>query len=184
MLILIGKSGAGKDAILQALLKQNWKPLVSCTTRPMRVCEENGKDYFFLSKEEFLAGIKEGYFIEYREYHTLVNGTPDVWYYGLQKRPLSDDSQYVTVLDVTGAKDASAYYGKKNCKIIFVDASDYIRRKRAEKRGSFDAIEWNRRLADDAVKFQDAEKLADFVIHNEGDLEKSVETLLQWLDTQ
>ena len=57
LLILAGKSASGKDTLLNELIKnQNFNPLVSTTTRPMREGENEGKEYFFVSKD-LLNGI-------------------------------------------------------------------------------------------------------------------------------
>ena len=57
---LIGEAGSGKDTILQDLLQNsNFNEIISYTTRPPRDGEINGKNYFFISPEEFLDKIQE-----------------------------------------------------------------------------------------------------------------------------
>ena len=54
MLVLVGPSASGKSAIVKCLeSKYGIKKFITCTTRPMRVGEINGVDYFFMTKEEF-----------------------------------------------------------------------------------------------------------------------------------
>ena len=53
------------------------------------------------------------------------------------------------------AKIIKKYYGEENLIVIFIDAADEIRQRRAMRRGSFDKFEWYRRLKDDNKKFKD-----------------------------
>ena len=54
LIILMGKSGAGKDTIQNEIIdRYNFNRFVSTTTRPMRKGEVNGREYHFVSVEEF-----------------------------------------------------------------------------------------------------------------------------------
>ena len=77
LIVLSGPSGAGKGTICHELLERN-KNLhfsISCTTRQRREKEVDGKDYYFLSKEEFEQKIKEDAFLEYAKYNDNYYGT-------------------------------------------------------------------------------------------------------------
>lgn len=171
--ILIGKSASGKDAIL-GNLKRNFcfTPLISTTSRPMRENEVDGVDYKFVSTQTFKYMIEIGCFIEYRSYNTLVNGKPDIWYYGMQTFDLEPDINHVTILDVDGAREFIKHFGRDNVRVIYIHADDDVRKSRAEKRGSFDETEWIRRLNDDAVKFSwdVCSDIVDLRIDNNGGL--------------
>lgn len=171
--ILIGKSASGKDAILRTF-KHNFgfTPIISTTSRPIRKREVDGVDYIFVSAQTFKYMIDIGCFIEYRSYNTLVNGEPDVWYYGVQTFELEPDKNYIVILDVEGAREFIKYFGKENIRVIYIHADDYVRKSRAEKRGSFDETEWVRRLNDDAVKFSSNVRsdIVDLCIDNNGGL--------------
>ena len=172
----MGKSASGKDTILNKLKNEGFVPLVSTTTRPMREGEIDGKDYNFISAEEFKKKIENNDFIEYRSYNTLVNNIAEVWYYGLSKQEINPSRDYVTILDVDGTKSLLDYYGERNCFIVSVEADDKLREQRAMSRGSFDRCEWDRRFKDDASKFNNDEisKIANFRIYNEGKLENAL----------
>lgn len=76
-LIVSGPSGAGKSTVCD-LLRQQLPGLqfsVSCTTRAPRADEENGKDYYFLSSEEFAAKVADNQFIEHATVHGNSYGT-------------------------------------------------------------------------------------------------------------
>lgn len=84
VLIVSGPSGAGKSSICSAVMKDdpNIRFSISCTTRNPRGAEEHGKEYYFLTKEDFQKRIENNEFIEYAE----VYGN----YYGTLKSEVSD----------------------------------------------------------------------------------------------
>ena len=78
MYVLSSPSGAGKTTLVKKITKnKNFLVSVSHTTRPPRPNEKNGKDYYFISKNEFKKLIKKGNFLE----HAKVFGN----YYGSSK---------------------------------------------------------------------------------------------------
>jgi guanylate kinase len=68
--VVTGPSGAGKGTLIRGLLERlpQLEVAVSATTRPLRAGEENGREYWFLSDEEFGARVAEGAFLEWVEY--------------------------------------------------------------------------------------------------------------------
>lgn len=170
--ILVGMSGSGKDAIQRELVNPEndfeMERVVTATTRPMREGEQNGIDYHFMSRENFLKGIEQNDFIEYRSYKTAVAGKPDTWYYGSPKTELDPDKDYCIILDVQGAKDFVEHYGRENCFVVNVVVRDNVREERAMSRGSFDKSEWDRRAVDDAVKFSQGrlDAVVNFTVDN------------------
>lgn len=77
ILVLSGPSGAGKSTIISAASDQigEYYFSISTTTRHPRAGEENGRDYFFVSKEAFEEDIKAGNFLEYAQVHGNYYGT-------------------------------------------------------------------------------------------------------------
>jgi len=77
ILVLSGPSGAGKSTIIQAASQEigEYYFSISTTTRSPRVGEEDGKDYFFVTKESFKEDIKAGNFLEYAQVHGNYYGT-------------------------------------------------------------------------------------------------------------
>ena len=96
LIILSGPSGAGKGTILNELLSHNTnlKFSTSMTTRAPRDGETNGKEYFFVTEEEFQKEIKEDAFLEY----ATVHGN----HYGTLKRVVDSDlyQGYDVILDI------------------------------------------------------------------------------------
>lgn len=83
MLVLIGKSASGKTEIAQILVKKyGFHPIVTYTTRPMRKDEIADITYHYISNEEFLKKVEEGFFAEWKKYNT-ANG---VWITDRQKK--------------------------------------------------------------------------------------------------
>lgn len=77
-LVISAPSGAGKTTLLQRLLREfpQFGYSISCTTRQPRQGEVDGKDYVFLSREEFEQRRAQGYFAEWAEVHGNLYGTP------------------------------------------------------------------------------------------------------------
>ncbi len=152
--IYFGKSASGKDTFMKKCLATGkCKPIVSYTTRPMREGEKNGADYNFVTPEEFRKIEDQGKMLESRSYDTLVGGKHDTWHYGSPR--INPDEDYVAVLDIDGIRQYINAYSKDKIKLIYVFVEDNIRESRAKARGSFDKTEWDRRMADDAIKFSD-----------------------------
>ncbi|NPA27571.1 MAG: guanylate kinase [Epsilonproteobacteria bacterium] len=84
ILVLSGPSGAGKSTIINKAAAEigDFYFSVSTTTRAPREGEVEGKDYFFVSKEEFEKGIKNNEFLEY----AIVHGN----YYGTSLKPIQE----------------------------------------------------------------------------------------------
>ena len=78
LIVLSGPSGSGKDSVCERLKEYNnnfWVS-ISCTTREPREGEENGIDYFFITKDEFKEKVKNQELLEYAVYNNNYYGTP------------------------------------------------------------------------------------------------------------
>ena len=77
LIVISGPSGAGKGSVTAKVLESmdNIKLSISYTSRKIRGQEQNGKEYFFISKEEFENLISQGEFLEYAEYSFNYYGT-------------------------------------------------------------------------------------------------------------
>ena len=79
LITLTGPSGTGKDAVISALLAQDpqLRRFVTATTRTPRPGEEHGRSYYFMSREDFTAGLAKGEFLEHNpNYNGNMYGTP------------------------------------------------------------------------------------------------------------
>lgn len=80
LIIITGPSGVGKGTLVRLLLARHpeWYLSVSATTRTPRLGEVDGKDYYFLSKEQFELMIQAEKFLEWAEYAGNYYGTPRI----------------------------------------------------------------------------------------------------------
>ena len=82
LVVASGFSGAGKGTIMKKLMSEygeNYALSISATTRAPRPGEEHGKDYFFLTTEEFEAMIEREELVEYAKYVSNYYGTPKAY---------------------------------------------------------------------------------------------------------
>ena len=76
LLLVSGPSGSGKTTLCRQLAQSGEAHYsVSCTTRPPREGEVNGRDYYFLTREQFQADVAAGQFLEHAEVHGNFYGT-------------------------------------------------------------------------------------------------------------
>ncbi len=78
LIVYTGASGVGKGTIMKMLLDRDdtIRLSVSATTRPPRPGEENGREYYFVTEDEFNKMIKNDDFLEYEPYCENLYGTP------------------------------------------------------------------------------------------------------------
>jgi len=78
IIVLSGPSGVGKTTICDKILaeRSDVRYSVSATSRPKRTIEKEGREYIFLSIEEFRQWIEQGRFVEYAEVYGNLYGTP------------------------------------------------------------------------------------------------------------
>lgn len=145
-IIFCAPSGSGKTTIVRRLLKNN-KELafsVSATTRQIRQGKEiNGKDYYFLSADEFKLKIQQGAFIEWEE---VYNGT----FYGTLKEEIerlwSEGKNVVFDVDVKGALNLKKYFGERALSVFVRVPSMEILKERLMARGTETPDSLERRL--------------------------------------
>lgn len=101
LLIVSGPSGSGKSTLCDRLVREfdRVSYSVSCTTRPRRPGEENGRDYHFLSKEAFLQEREDGAFLEHADVHAHCYGTRRA----VVREALADGRDLLMDIDVQGA---------------------------------------------------------------------------------
>ena len=71
MIIIMGRAGTGKTSLVNELVSRGYEKIKTCTTRPIRVGEEEGVEYHFTDEEGFQALQSAGKIIEERAYHTF-----------------------------------------------------------------------------------------------------------------
>lgn len=118
LIVFSAPSGSGKTTIVKHLLQQNDLHLdfsISATSRYMRGDEVNGKDYYFISAEDFQQKIKENAFVEYEEvykdnyYGTLKTELERIW--ALGKHVIFD-------IDVVGGLNIKSQYPEQTLAVF------------------------------------------------------------------
>lgn len=108
LIVVSGPSGAGKDSVCNLVKEKNnnmWIS-ISCTSREIRKGEEDGINYFYLTKEEFENKIKNNDFLEYAIYNNNYYGTP---LYKIEEN-LNKGIDVVLVIEVQGALKVKKIY--------------------------------------------------------------------------
>jgi len=101
LFVISGSSGVGKGTIIKKFLERNphFKLSISCTTRKMRAGEQNGINYYFLTKEEFMKSVKNDDFLEWAEFSGNYYGTNKKFV----KKCLDNDENILLEIDTQGA---------------------------------------------------------------------------------
>lgn len=154
MIVLIGKSGSGKDTILKEFKKYGFNTIVSYTTRPKRHYEIDGVDYHFITEDEFMKKIESGFFVEHTEYRG--------WHYGLAKEDCVKDG--IVIVEPNGLKQLQSKID--DILVFYVEASLETRIDRLYKRGD-DPAEIGRRIVSDEELFKDISSKANYIINND-----------------
>ncbi len=145
MLVLSGPSGSGKSTIVNRLIESSPVKLVkaiSATTRPAREGEQEGRDYYFLTPDEFERRRQAGEFVECEEVHGNGN-----WYGTLTSelhRAQQEGAWAFLEIDVKGAQSIIQEYPQTLS--VFLTTSDHEYEQRLRQRGTESDEEIARRL--------------------------------------
>ena len=132
---LMGKSSSGKDTIFKEIKDDkdlNLRPIISYTTRPKRVNETDGVEYFFINTDELKNFEKENKVIEQRVYHT-VHGD---WYYcTINDNQIDlDKNNYLLITTLEAYKSLRDYFGEEKVYPLYINVEDGLRLERAMNR--------------------------------------------------
>ena len=130
-IILSAPSGGGKTTIARALLatRDDLGYSVSCTTRPRRGHEVDGRDYHFLSPDEFQARVAQGDFAEWAHVHGRMYGTlrSEV------RRVLESGQNVVMDIDVQGAEQFAAAFPESVLIFLLPPSATALRERLAHR---------------------------------------------------
>lgn len=136
VLIFSAPSGSGKSTIVNHILSlypDSMEFSVSATSRPPRGDEKHGREYYFLSADEFRKAVKEDKFVEFEEvyegrfYGTLKSECERIWKAG---------HVIIFDVDVKGGVNLKKYFGDKALSIFIKAPSVEVLRERLIKRGT------------------------------------------------
>lgn len=174
IIAVMGQAGAGKDSFVNAIIKENYlslaKPIISCTTRPIRENEQDGVNYHYLTNEEFAEQVVSGEMLE----ATVFNN----WCYGTSTKNLDKNAINLGVFNPEGVEILRGY-DNIDLIVIYIVADDKVRLLRQLNREEHpDCNEIVRRFGTDKQDFRKTriDNISpDFVIENNGD--QDIDTL-------
>lgn len=169
LFIISSPSGGGKGTLIREILKSVPSVVlsVSFTTRPKRPGEEHGRDYFFVSKEEFLRLIDEGIFLEYAEVHGHFYGTSRLQV----EEHLNAGRDVILEIDIQGA-NAVRQLVPEAIGIFIMPPSFEVLRERLIARGTESEESLKIRMTNAVKEIKEYEKF-DYVVIND-DLQEAV----------
>ncbi|MBR4756515.1 MAG: guanylate kinase [Bacteroidales bacterium] len=166
VLIFSAPSGSGKSTIVGHILgiyPDSMEFSVSATSRPPRGEEQNGKEYYFLSTEEFRKLIEEDKLVEYEEvyegrfYGTLKSECERIW---------ANGHVIIFDVDVKGGVSLKKYFGDAALSIFIQAPSVEVLRERLIKRGTDSLEEIEERVAKATEEMEYAPQF-DYVLVND-----------------
>lgn len=171
LVVVSGFSGAGKGTIMKRLLEEypnSYALSISATTRSPRPGESHGREYFFVSEEEFEEMIREEALVEYARYVNNYYGTPKAYV----MEQLEQGRDVILEIEIQGALKVKEAY--PDTLLLFVSPPDAGElKKRLVNRGTEDEAAIDSRLSRAFQEAQGVEQYDYFVIND--DLEECVQ---------
>jgi guanylate kinase len=174
LIVISGPSGAGKDTVMQRMQERGlpFHFVVTATTRPKRANETQGRDYFFVSKEEFARMINEDELIE----HAIVYGD----YKGIPKQQvreaLSSGKDVVMRIDVQGAETVRKMAPQALMIFITTDSEEeLVQRLKTRKTETADSLAI--RIATARKELKRVEAFDYVVVNRDFHLDTTVDTI-------
>lgn len=132
---IMGKSSSGKDTIYRSILSDksiDLKKIVPYTTRPIRLGETNGVQYFFTDEAGFEKLYNDGKVIEHRSYDTCYG----LWrYFTVNDENIDlDKNNYIIIGTLESYEKTAEYFGKDKMLPILIELDDGVRLQRALNR--------------------------------------------------
>jgi len=170
-----GPSGVGKSTICRQAVKHldNVYLSISITSRPRGQGETHGKDYWFVSEQEFQERINKGLLLEYAEVFGHLYGTPK----DKVDEELKAGKTVILEIDVQGAKQAKIVY--PGALMIFIlPPSEKVLAERMNRRGREDTEEAEGRLEEASSEIAAAWQYYQHLVINE-DLQQAIKEVVQ-----
>lgn len=141
--VISGFAGSGKGTLVKSLLQQyDYSLSISATTRAPRPGEEHGREYFFLTREEFEAMIEKGELIEWAEYVGNYYGTPKTYV----EEQLKAGKNVILEIEVQGALNVKKLFPEALLIFLTPPSAEELR-NRLVGRGTEDTETVNKRMA-------------------------------------
>lgn len=170
IIVLSGFSGAGKGTIMKHLLKAHpdkYHLSISATTRPPRQGEQDGREYFFRTREEFDTMIEQGELLEYATFNGNSYGTPRAYV----ERLVAEGKDVILEIEIQGALQVKKIYPEAVLLFVMPPSADALK-ARLVGRGTETEAVIAERLAISSKESQYMTEY-DYLVVND-DLERSV----------
>ncbi|MBX4206260.1 guanylate kinase [Candidatus Parcubacteria bacterium] len=170
--VITGPSGSGKTSLIKALVAadQNLRFSVSCTTRPKREGEVQGRDYYFIDRKKFEDLVAKNQMLEWAEVHGNLYGTPRA---ELAKAEALF-KQLVLDIDCAGAAQVREQDIDAHFIFVLVPSKEILERRLRNRKGDSDE-EVERRLAAADEEMRQAELFGAWIENDK--LEKAAHDL-------
>jgi guanylate kinase len=162
-------SGAGKTTIVKKILKYYPDIVfsVSATTRPKRENETNGREYFFLSVDNFQKKIENGEFVEWEKFYDYYYGT----FKSFIEENINAGKSVLLEIDVKGALSIKKIYPDSH--LIYIEPPSYeVLVKRLRERQTETEEDFKKRIERAKMELSLKDRF-DYIINNEN-LEKAI----------
>lgn len=175
LLVISGPAGSGKGTVIKSLMENNkeFAYSVSATTRAPRPGEINGKNYHFISREDFCRRIEENGMLEYTEYCGNLYGTPREE----AERALNSGINLILEIEVNGAENIKKLFPKAVL-IMLLPPSFAIQESRLRGRGTESEEKILARLEQTKAELSKLD-CYDYIVYNEdGESKKSTDDIV------
>lgn len=182
IVVICGPSGVGKDAVIKKLResRDSLHFVVTATSRPMRVGEIDGKDYYFVTKDEFLEMIERDEMLEY----ALVYGD----YKGVPKKQIREymakGYDIVLRVDIQGAQTLRKVLGDSAVFVFLVAESELALVERLVQRRTESREELMVRIATAREEVKHVKDFDYVVVNAEGKLDSAVKLVESIIDAE
>ena len=175
LIVISGPSGVGKDSVVQCLKERGLSVhfVVTATTRPRRENETHGKDYFFVSKDEFARMIEQEELIEYAIVYNDYKGIPKQQV----REALASGKDVIMRVDVQGA--ASVRKLAPEAVLVFLTTESeaaLVRRLKARQTETADNL--SLRIATARQELKRAAEFDYVIVNSDGCLGETVDTVI------
>jgi len=178
LFIISAPSGAGKDTIIDRLLRLQPDIVlsVSATTRERRAGETDGVSYYFMTRESFRQMIDEGKFLEYAEYVGEYYGTPANPVY----EQIKNGKKVILKIEVQGAKQVVAL--EPDTVTIFIVPPDLEElERRLRKRGTDSEEKLRARVEKASLEMEESVHYKHVVVND--DLDRAINEVLSIINS-
>lgn len=179
LVVVSGFAGTGKGTVMKELLKryENYALSISATTRKPRPGEEDGREYFFRTKEQFEQMINEDAFLEYACYVENYYGTPKSYV----QEQMAAGRDVILEIEIQGALNIKKQFPEAVLLFIAPPSADVLK-QRLVGRGTETEDVIEKRLARAAEEAQGIENY-DYLVVND-DLDECVESVHQMIKSE